>query len=130
MGHFLWDEPYLVFLGVGESEFHLLQLSPSLMVTGQNVIAVEIHQANPTSSDISFDLSLTDTGLPANPVLVRSPYLQRGTTNGVVVRFDTDFATVGRVDWGLDPNADDGFALGAFSSRHEIALGGLAAGTQ
>ncbi|TXK36404.1 T9SS type A sorting domain-containing protein [Pontibacter qinzhouensis] len=34
-------------------------ISPSVLVNGANVIAVEIHQANQTSSDIAFDLELT-----------------------------------------------------------------------
>jgi hypothetical protein len=113
-----------------ESEFHLLHVSPSLLLTGWNVIAVEIHQVGPTSSDIGFDLSLVDMGLSAAPTLVRGPYLQRGTSDGVVVRFDTNLPTVGRVDWGLDSSASDGFATGAFTTRHEIALDGLAAATK
>jgi hypothetical protein len=34
------------------------QVPPSLLVSGQNVIAVEVHQAALTSSDLSFDLLL------------------------------------------------------------------------
>lgn len=37
------------------------QIDPALLVAGTNVIAVEIHQANGTSSDISMNLSLTGT---------------------------------------------------------------------
>jgi hypothetical protein len=36
-------------------------LSPSILVTGNNVIAVEIHQRTRSSSDISFDLQLNAT---------------------------------------------------------------------
>lgn len=38
-----------------------VQISPSLLVNGTNTIAVEIHQANNTSSDISMNCSLTAT---------------------------------------------------------------------
>ena len=34
-------------------------MSPSLLVNGPNVLAVEIHQGLPTSSDISFNASLS-----------------------------------------------------------------------
>ena len=34
-------------------------ISAGLLISGTNTIAVEIHQANPTSSDISFDFGLT-----------------------------------------------------------------------
>ncbi len=33
-------------------------VDPALLVAGMNVLAVEVHQANATSSDLSFDLSL------------------------------------------------------------------------
>jgi len=38
--------------------FYEAQVSPSLLVPGANVVAVEIHQNNPLSSDLSFDLQL------------------------------------------------------------------------
>lgn len=37
------------------------QVSPSLLVAGTNVLAVEVHQANGTSSDLSMNASLTAT---------------------------------------------------------------------
>ncbi|HWI56155.1 MAG TPA: hypothetical protein VNZ22_02930, partial [Bacillota bacterium] len=43
---FSWDPPQSV---------------PNLLVAGTNVIAVEIHQASATSTDVSFDLKLTAT---------------------------------------------------------------------
>lgn len=39
--------------------FHSFSIDPSLLTVGQNVLAVEIHQVNLTSSDASFDLELT-----------------------------------------------------------------------
>ncbi|MEM6472512.1 MAG: lamin tail domain-containing protein, partial [Planctomycetota bacterium] len=45
--------------GDAESTLISFDLDPSLLVEGNNVIAVEIHQSSPTSSDISFDLRLT-----------------------------------------------------------------------
>ncbi|MBU1692980.1 MAG: hypothetical protein KJ726_08320 [Verrucomicrobia bacterium] len=49
--------------GAGESTWWLASLPAGSLTGGSHVIAVEIHQANPTSSDISFALSLgTDLG--------------------------------------------------------------------
>ena len=45
--------------GSDESDFLVYPVDKALLDTGNNVVAVEIHQANPTSSDISFDLQLT-----------------------------------------------------------------------
>jgi len=39
-------------------QFHSFSVDPDLLVEGGNVLAVEIHQVNLTSSDASFDLEL------------------------------------------------------------------------
>jgi len=41
-----------------ETTFHQTNLSPALLRAGTNVLAVEIHQVNGQSSDVSFDLLL------------------------------------------------------------------------
>jgi hypothetical protein len=43
----------------GESVFHEFDIDIGLLRQGNNVLAVEIHQANTSSTDISFDLSLS-----------------------------------------------------------------------
>jgi hypothetical protein len=45
--------------GAAESATHYVAVDPSLLDSGDNVLAVDIHQVSPTSSDISFDLELT-----------------------------------------------------------------------
>jgi hypothetical protein len=48
--------------------FHTVNLGPGVCKTGTNVVAVEIHQANAGSSDISFDLHLAGvSGVAASP---------------------------------------------------------------
>lgn len=44
--------------GADESAYNTFAINPGALTTGTNVLAVEIHQANATSSDISFDLDL------------------------------------------------------------------------
>lgn len=44
--------------GASENDFVEEIISPSGLVAGENTIAVEVHQANATSSDLSFDLEL------------------------------------------------------------------------
>ncbi len=41
------------------TNFYDNTVDPALLVNGRNVLAVEIHQANATSSDLSFDLELS-----------------------------------------------------------------------
>ncbi|MHC4727081.1 MAG: lamin tail domain-containing protein [Planctomycetota bacterium] len=44
--------------GSNESTFSEFSIDASLLSNGTNVLAVEIHQASPTSADVSFDLEL------------------------------------------------------------------------
>jgi tartrate-resistant acid phosphatase type 5 len=48
--------------GSDEQVWHASAVDPALLSAGTNVIAVEIHQADPASSDISFNLALTGIG--------------------------------------------------------------------
>ena len=45
-------------VGAEESKYVQTSLAPGLLKQGRNVIAVEVHQALPASSDLSFDLEL------------------------------------------------------------------------
>ncbi|HPE77015.1 MAG TPA: lamin tail domain-containing protein [Draconibacterium sp.] len=47
--------------GTGETVFSTFIIDKGLLKTGQNTIAVEIHQNDPGSSDMSFDLEMTST---------------------------------------------------------------------
>jgi hypothetical protein len=47
--------------GADESAWLQAPLDPSQLVKGTNVVAVEIHQQSPSSSDVSFDLELLAT---------------------------------------------------------------------
>lgn len=50
-----------------ENIFLSFTVSPGLLVTGVNTMAVEIHQDNASSSDISFDMELIATAPGTNP---------------------------------------------------------------
>ena len=116
--------------GDAELAFLASPVAASLLVPGRNVIAVEIHQRSGTSSDISFDLELVALENAGDPVVTRGPYLQRGSPDGMVVRWSTNLPSVGRVRYGLAPEALDHFVDGAATTDHVVALGGLEAGTR
>src|SRR4051812_949870 len=59
------------------STFQVHSFAASGLVNGDNTIAVEVHQVNSTSSDISFDLELTANPLPS--IAITSP------TNGQAI---------------------------------------------
>ena len=48
--------------GAEEFTWFTNQLNPSVLVSGTNILAVEIHQSDLTSSDISFDFELVGVG--------------------------------------------------------------------
>jgi len=52
--------------GADETTFIEIPLDRDLLREGENVVAVEIHQNDPTSSDLAFDLELTGQILPPN----------------------------------------------------------------
>jgi hypothetical protein len=129
-----------------ENAFAEKSIDPQLLVNGRNVIAVEVHQAEVTSSDISFDLEL----LPSNPAaLIRSgavwKYLDNGSDQGAAWRSpafadgawasgsaqlgygDGDEATT--VSFGSDPNNKPAttyfrrsFNIGDPAAFHELTV--------
>ena len=55
---------------VEEGVFHAQHLNPSMLMPGENILAVEIHQVSTTSSDVSFDLELRPNVPPTPPEVV------------------------------------------------------------
>jgi hypothetical protein len=60
--------------GADETTFYSQAVDTSLLVSGTNVLAAEIHQVNGTSSDIIFDLEMTGNSTPVN----QSPQVSAG----------------------------------------------------
>jgi len=115
--------------GADETTFVQTTLNPSLLVSGTNVIAIELHQSGGTSSDISFDLQLI--GSDSSASITRGPYLQLGTSNSTIVRWRTNVATNSRVSYGttqgsLTLNADNATQ----TTEHEVVVSGLSPSTR
>lgn len=110
--------------GADETTFVQTTLSPSLLVSGTNILAVELHQSGGTSSDISFDLQLI--GSDGSATVTRGPYLQIGTPNSTIVRWRTNIATDSRVSYGTTQGS---LTINAGSStqttEHEVLISGL-----
>jgi len=58
--------------GADESTFYMYDIDPALLADGDNIVAVEIHQAGGNSSDISFDLELVGViaGTASPPIIL------------------------------------------------------------
>ena len=67
-----------------EATFYSQPVNSSLLVEGVNTLAVEIHQANLPSSDLSFDLELTGEGIPGNQLPVNQPPVVSAGANQTV----------------------------------------------
>ena len=92
--------------GAEEDMFIELAVDPGLLSDGRNVVAVEIHQASPTSGDISFDLSL-DAMRPPEIDDRLAPGINRVT----VKTFDAPDGTGGELQRGhIDVWYDTGFS--------------------
>lgn len=96
---------------------------------GSNLIAVEVHQVSPTSSDLTFDMELI--GFDADPGLYREPYVQKSTPDAVTIKWKTDVPTTSRVRFGTavgsQTNTVDSSGL---TVNHEVTLSGLSPDTR
>jgi len=115
--------------GADETTFVQTTISPSLLLTGTNVLAIELHQSGGTSTDISFDLQLI--GSDGSASVTRGPYLQIGTPNSTIVRWRTNVATDSRVSFGttqgsLTSNNDDA----SLTTEHEVIVSNLSPATK
>ena len=107
----------------------ILTISSTAFVSGNNIIAVEIHQNAGTSSDISFDLQLVGN-VPGAALLTRGPYMNAATQNSVVIRWRSDIATNSKVNYGtvagsLTQNTIDN----TLTTEHIVTLSGLTVNT-
>jgi hypothetical protein len=106
-------------------------LSPTLLIAGTNMVAVEIHQRSATSSDSSFDFSLTGLNAPLAANVTRGPYLQLGTPTNLLIRWRTDVATDSRVRFGTNvANLNLSVTDATVTANHEVRLDGLSPSTR
>src|SRR4051812_15940218 len=111
----------------GKTTYFSQAVPPYMLYEGENVIAVEIHQFNVGSGDISFALELfAETGPPPPPHLTRGPYLQIGTPTSIIVKWRTDQPMESLVVYGTDPNnlhlLDGDLSP---TTEHEVKITGL-----
>jgi subtilisin-like proprotein convertase family protein len=79
---------------IEETRFFSTNVSPSLLLEGTNVLAVEVHQINRSSTDVSFDLALLS--IMADPPRITTHPQSQTVTNGDSAEFTVAAS-------GLDP---------------------------
>jgi hypothetical protein len=93
---------------------------------GANVLAVEIHQHTPNSSDLRFELAVDGWADLPPARIVRGPFLQSGTHTGAILRWRTDRPTESRADVGRDPaQLDLQVSVPGTTTEHEVTVTGL-----
>jgi hypothetical protein len=110
-----------------EDSFNSTNLSPSLLVEGTNLLAVEVHQVSPTSGDVSFDLELLGSDLPS---VLRGPWLNSVSWSNAIVKWRTGSDVQGRVRFGLTPANLNFSVTGSATDEHRIELTNLAPATK
>jgi hypothetical protein len=85
--------------GGDESNFFTRDVDPQLLSNGDNLLAVEVHQQSPASSDVSFDLELSATISPLN----QAPVVNAGPDQTVTMGTPADLAGSASDDGLPDP---------------------------
>ena len=112
------------------NNLHPFTRSAESLVAGTNVLAVEVHQVNTTSSDLSFDLLLAKILESESPEVVRGPYLQMGTPNSMIVRWRTDGFTDTKLSFGTAVGSlDTVIEMDTLTNEHEVQITGLDSAT-
>lgn len=105
-------------------------LVPADFLSGINVIAVEVHQINNISSDMSFDLQLNAYNNFV-PQLLRQPYLQMVADSAITIRWRTNVLCQTAVLYGNDPDSLNFTMTDSVNViDHEIRLTGLSPDTR
>ena len=109
-----------------EDNYLNFAFSPALLNNGNNTIAVSIHQDDVSSSDISFNMSLTGALNSISAQLTREPYLNSGTPSSVIVKWQTDVPCDSKVWFGTSISnlnlVQNGFT---YTTDHEVTITGL-----
>lgn len=96
-------------------------LPTSVVVAGENTIAVEIHQDDNVSSDVSFDLELTGMS-----EVVRGPYLNKNNADGMTIRWRTASPSDSVVRYGTTLGALTSSVTDAtVETNHKVRVEGL-----
>ena len=113
-----------------ESTYYPFTFSSTLLVAGNNVLAVEIHQNSNTSPDLSFNCGLTATASSPVYMITRGPYLQVATPSSIIIRWRTDVASNSKITYGITTAYGSVKTDAIVTTEHSVKLTGLTAATK
>ncbi|MEO7298180.1 MAG: metallophosphoesterase family protein [Verrucomicrobiota bacterium] len=104
------------------TDWDVFSIPATNAISGDNVIAVEVHQVSASSSDIVFGSSLS----VAAGSIIRGPYLQMGSSTNITVRWRSDVPMDSVVRFGTSSsNLNFSTTDVAVMTEHEITLRNL-----
>lgn len=116
--------------GADETTWQSAVIGAEKLISGTNVIAVEVHQSGITSSDISFKLQLSGNSQAVVPVVTRGAYLQKLHSSGVTIRWHTDIASNSKVQFGNDISYGREVSDATVTNEHVVTINGLTPATR
>lgn len=117
-------------LGAAAEGIWVHKIINNSLAEGTNVVAVEIHQNVATSSDISFDFRF-EVRDKVQPELSRGPYLQKGSSNAITIKYRTNVNTETVINYGTSLGAlSNSVSDAVVKNNHEIELTGLEPNTK
>ena len=115
--------------GSAESVFNEYSVSSSVLDSGQNIIAVEVHQKSSSSSDLSFDLKLEFDVLD---YYKKAPYvLYTGNNDEMLVIWQLNSTQTCEFSYGTDTTySSNAYTTNEYGNdhQHKIVLTGLTPG--
>jgi len=119
--------------GASEDQFYETPINPGSLVAGANVLAVEVHQSDLTSSDVSFALSLAGTTGQVVVAVRKGPYLiYPGNNTEMMVLWQLDAPLSLTLRWGRDTAYAEGSATPAMygDNQYKHTITGLTPGAK
>lgn len=101
----------------------------SSLITGLNILAVEVHQANTSSSDLVADFALSYSTTPE--FVTRGPYIQTRGDTTVTIRWRTNAPTTSAIRYGTSLGSPGEIESDTTATtEHEIRIDGLTSDTK
>jgi len=110
----------------------VFSISPSLLVPGENVLSIEVHNTSLGSSDLSFVPTLfgDDGTAPVDATIRRGPFLQQVGRRSALVVWQTDKPVPSAVSFGTSTSLGQSASKPDAVTHHVVELTGLEPATK
>jgi predicted phosphodiesterase len=103
-----------------------IELDPSILLVGENLLAVEVHNSALDSSDLSFIPALWGyNSPPIDAQIIKGPWLGQLERRSVMILWETDLPAISRVTYGKPEAFDTVIQDDTEKTHHEIVLENL-----